>query len=205
MKTPTLYGGLVCLLPKDYETCVQKLWQELGDECGIEGIDAAPLPHFSWLLAEGFEWNALKKRLANLTRNLRPITVTTNGIGIFSGTSPIIFIPLVRTDALNVLHKRIWEAVQPIGIELSPYYAPQRWVPHITLAYEGVTPRKLNCAMQKLAFQNSDGEFKVDNISFIYDGDEETGEINYRFNFLAEDSTAKTTSPQRAQSSQRKT
>ena len=178
--------GLVSLLPQDYYAKVEALWQMLADEFGLTGVETTPFPHFSWLIGKDFDWPALEHTLRELARETHPITVNTTGIGIFSGPSPVIFIPLVRTDALNALHRRIWDAIQPIGVQLSRYYAPDYWMPHITLAIHDITPQKIGNVTQKLAFQNFNWEFNVDNIGFIYDGDDETGEVDYQFKFVAE-------------------
>ena len=175
--------GLVSLLPTDYYAQVEELWHMLEYECGLTGIKVTPFPHFSWLIGEDFDWKALESTLAQLARETKPITVNSGGIGVFSGPNPVIFIPIVRTDALNALHKRIWDAIQPIGIDLSPYYAPQFWMPHISLAYEDVTQENIHCAMQKLAFQTFSWKFDVNNISFIHEPEGAVGKLYYQFDF----------------------
>ena len=178
--------GLVSLLPTDYYQEVQNIWQMLEDECELTGIKATPFPHFSWLIGTDFDWKALEKTLADIARNTHPFSIDTGGIGIFSGATPVIFIPVVRNDALNMLHHRIWDAIQPIGTGLSPFYAPKLWMPHITLAYQDVTQGNIACAIQKLAFRTFNWEIEVNNISFIHEVDAETGELHYQFNFTGE-------------------
>lgn len=185
MKSPPMHG-LVSLLPADYYAKVEELWQMLEDEFDLTGIQATPFPHFSWLIGEDFDWDELENTLREIAKETQPITVNTTGVGIFSGASPVVFIPVVRTNELNILHQRIWNAIQPIGKTLSPHYAPKHWMPHITLAYQDVTPKKLNYAIQKLAFQSFTWEFEVNNISFIRKSDDEDNEIYYQFNFIAE-------------------
>ena len=178
--------GLVSLLPADYYTRVEELWQMLADECDLTGIQTTPYPHFSWLVGGDFDWDKLEETLRKIARETEPLLVNTGGIGIFSGPSPVIFIPVVRTAQLTTLHQRIWDAIQPIGIDLSPYYSPKHWMPHITLAIKDVTPRKLEHALQKLAFQTFNWAFEVNNISFIRESEDDVGEIYYQFNFIAE-------------------
>lgn len=178
--------GLVSLLPADYYAKVEELWQMLEDEFDLTGIQATPFPHFSWLVGEDFNWDELEDTLRQIARETEPLIVNTGGIGIFSGPSPVIFIPVVRTAQLSALHQRIWDAIQPIGMDLSPYYSPNLWMPHITLAIKDVTPRKLEYALQKLVFQTFNWAFEVNNISFIRKEDDQEDEIYYQFNFIAE-------------------
>ncbi len=175
--------GLVSLLPEPYYTQVEEIWQMLENECNLTGIKVTPFPHFSWLIASDFDWGALERTLKEIAHKTRPFTVNTGGIGVFSGISPVIFIPVIRTQALNKLHQRIWDAIQPLGEEISSYYAPQNWIPHISLAYMDVTEENISCAMQKLAFKSYNWEIKVDNISFIYEPEDTTGTLQHQFKF----------------------
>jgi 2'-5' RNA ligase len=175
--------GLVSLLEEKYYKEVESIWQMLEGKCGLSGIKATPFPHFSWLIASDFDWEALETVLEEIAQKTRPFIVNTSGIGIFSGASPVIFIPIIRTQELNILHQHIWEAIQPCGEGISPYYSPKNWVPHITLAQTDLTQENISCAMQKLAFQNFNWEIKVDNISFIQQDNEMTGQQQHQYKF----------------------
>ncbi len=178
--------GLVSLLPKEHYQEVENIWQMLEDECGLVGIKVTPFPHFSWLIAADFDWQALEATLKEIAEDTEPFTVNTGGIGIFSGSSPVIFIPVLRTPNLNKFHQRVWDSIQSIGKDISPYYAPRIWTPHISLAYADVTQENISCAIQKLAFTMYNWEFKVDNISFIHEPDGTTGKLQHQFYFQGE-------------------
>jgi 2'-5' RNA ligase len=185
MKKPLLHG-IVSLLPDQHYEQVKQIWQALEDECGIPVVETMPFPHFSWLIGTGFDWQALEYAIEEIASDTAPIAISTNGIGVFSGINPVIYMPLARNDQLNALHHRIWDAVQLIGVNLSPYYAPENWIPHISLAVQGVNPETISCAMKKLAFDPLRWQFDVDNISFIRRTDEVPEEVHYRFNFQSE-------------------
>jgi 2'-5' RNA ligase len=175
--------GLVSLLPNKYYKQVEEIWQELENDCGLSGIRVTPFPHFSWLIAKDFDWATLEQSMKEVAEKTRPFSVNTGGIELFSGPNPVIFIPIRHTAALRKLHQCIWDAIQLTGINLSPYYAPPIWTPHISLAYTDVTRENIGCAMQKLAFQTFNWEFEVNNISLIYEPDGKIGQLRYRFDF----------------------
>ena len=175
--------GLVSLLDSKYHQQVEAIWQLLEDKCGLTGIRVTPFPHFSWLIASDFNWPALENTLREIASRTNPFTVRAAGLGMFSGFRPVIFIPLVRTAELSAFHRQVWESIQPHGIDLSPLYNPDNWMPHITLAYEDVTPENIPCVMQNLAFQTYNWEIRVDNISFIHQPDNQGGEIRYHYEF----------------------
>ena len=175
--------GLVSLLDEKHTQKTKEIWQTLKEKCRFGGIDSTPFPHFSWLIAEDFNWPALKKCMEEIAAETHPFTVQTNGLGIFSGYLPVIYIPLVRTEALSKLHRLIWESTQEIRTNIVSYYAPENWTPHITLAYEDIKRGNISCAMQKLAFQNFKWKFEVDNLSFIQQEDDVIGQMQSKFKF----------------------
>jgi 2'-5' RNA ligase len=102
-------------------------------------------------------------------------------LGFFTGPNPIVFIPVVRTTELSAFHQQIWERIEPLATDINPYYAPDKWTPHITLAYSDVTPENIACTMQKLTFQTYNWEIAVDNVSFIHGTNIQAGQVRFHF------------------------
>jgi 2'-5' RNA ligase len=172
--------GLVSLLPTPYYQEVEKIWGELEEEFGLTGIKVTPYPHFSWNIAEEFDIESLKSTLLAITENLHPVEIRTTGIGLFTGSNPVIFIPVVKDAELVRLHTTIWKQIQPISKGLSPYYSPNAWMPHISLAYEDVDSSNLPRVVDKLAFGSYNWEMTIDNISFIYEPDGQIGSLMFQ-------------------------
>jgi len=64
--------GLVSLLNAEYSAKVEVLWQELEDDCGLTGIHVTPLAHYSWQIAEDYDWAKLEPLLAKLAAVIKP-------------------------------------------------------------------------------------------------------------------------------------
>jgi len=77
--------------------------------------------------------------------------------------------------------------VLPISTTASPYYAPENWMPHISLAYTDVTRQNLPCLMDKLAFRPVYWQVEIDNISFIYEPNGVVGEKRFEYKFGAKE------------------
>jgi 2'-5' RNA ligase len=172
--------GLVSILPPPYYQQVEALWQELAEEHHLHGIRVTPYPHFSWQIAQEYDFDLLEKIVRDIAASTPPFVVNTTGIGLFTGYRPVIFIPVVKTAAMIALHARIWKRAQPASQKLSPYYRPTAWMPHISLAYEDIDPENIAAIMQKLAFRSFDWEMTIDNISLIYEPDGKTGALKFR-------------------------
>ncbi|WP_158931244.1 2'-5' RNA ligase family protein [Acidisphaera sp. S103] len=73
----------------------------------------------------------LHAALAHVTASWRILPVTLSGIGIFHGTSSILWAaPVVGRDLL-MLHASLAEALPDLSIH--PHYQPEAWTPHVTL------------------------------------------------------------------------
>lgn len=175
--------GLVSLLPSPYYEQVEAIWKELEDECGLMGIKVTPYPHFSWQIAQDYDFERLKQILGEVASAARPIRVVTAGLGLFTGPRPVIFISIVKTAALMDFHTRMWARTQEASQNASPYYSPQAWVPHISLAYEDVDKTNISAVMGRLVFRSFSWEMTIDNLDLFYELNGELVTLKYQFQF----------------------
>jgi 2'-5' RNA ligase len=160
-------NGIASLLNDPQKTQIEAIWQELEEKCGLIGVRITPFPHFTYQVVEAYDQARLGPILQELAREAQPFTVHTTGLGLFTGEVPVIYLPLVKNDLLLHFHKVIWDRVKEVAQGASPYYAPDMWMPHITLGYGDVTHFNLGCAMEALAFRDFDWQISVDNLTFI--------------------------------------
>ncbi|MBN2501457.1 MAG: 2'-5' RNA ligase family protein [Anaerolineales bacterium] len=177
--------GLVSLLDQEHTATVEHLWMELELQCGLTGIKVTPFPHFSWLIAEDFDWDELAEVMAEIAAETKPFTVRTTGLALFTGEQPVVYIPVVCDSGLSALHERIWAQVASVGMEISSLYSPQTWMPHISLAYVDVTRKNIDCVMQYLAFHSYDWQIEINNITVIHEPAGTIGVLRDRHDFTA--------------------
>ncbi len=175
-------NGIASLLDKPATARVERLWQELEDRCGLVGVKVTPFPHFSWQVTEAYDLPRLETVLLLLARQTQPFTIRTAGIGLFTSEAPIVYISIVKDETLIRFHTLLWEQTNGIAINPSLYYMTEKWVPHITLAYNDVGPANIDCAIQYLAFQSIDWEIQIDNLILVAQVDDQPTEtVRYGF------------------------
>jgi len=160
-------NGIASILNDPHKTQIETIWQELEEKCGLIGVRITPFPHFTYQVVEAYDQSQLEPILQEIARQTQPFSVHTTGLGIFTGETPVIYLPLVKNDLLLHFHKVLWDRTIVAAQGASPYYAPNMWMPHITLGYGDVANFNLGCAMDALAFRDFDWQLEVDNLTFI--------------------------------------
>jgi 2'-5' RNA ligase len=169
--------GLVTLLPEPYYKQVESIWIELEEKFGLQGIRVTPYPHFSWQIAGDYNQDKLFNLMEKISLEQTIIKTHTTGLGLFTGDSPVIYIQVVKTPQMMDLHKRIWDLSEKITTMRSPYYAPDNWIPHISIAYEDVNRNTIKGLFEDLAFRDFHWEITIDNLAFIFEPDGKIGDL----------------------------
>ena len=161
--------GIVSLLDNDYSQLVEELWAELEQKFSVHGVYVTPYPHFSYHVAQDYDVDKIEPVLQRITSNITTFKVRTSGLGIFTGTSPVLSIPVVRSLELTQLHQEIWQEISPVSSDALEYYHPDHWMPHITIGFGDIGKDNLSQIIPFLAERNFNWEITVNNIALIYD------------------------------------
>ena len=88
--------GIVSLLDSKHNQLIEELWAELKREFTVQGVYVTPYPHFSYHVAQVYDVDKIEPVLQRITSNITTFNVKTSGLGVFTGTSPVLYIPVVR-------------------------------------------------------------------------------------------------------------
>jgi 2'-5' RNA ligase len=175
--------AIVTLLDAAANSRIEAVWQMLDLKCGLKWIKKTPYPHFSWQSAEKFPDDETIATLQQVADHTRPFRITTSGLGVFTGSQPVVYLVVTKDERLLRLHKAIWQAIRSEELGVNAYYSPKSWVPHITLAFEDVDLKAVECAMHELALQPLEWEIQVNNLALVGQKGDEVGELYRRFDF----------------------
>ena len=173
--------GIISLLDAEYTSKVETMWDEINKSCGLTCIEMTPLPHFSWHVAEEYDFKQLEKQLTLITQQTSPFTIRTTGLGVFTGKNPVVYLPIVKDPKLLNLHQHIWEKTHDMGSGVSPLYAPEKWMPHITIVNRDVTLENLPCIFSTLGGRAFTWEIRVNCFALGYQNEDTPGEITKIF------------------------
>ncbi len=160
--------AVVSLLDERSTLLVNGILEDIEKRYGIESVYAPAIPHFSYHVAEDYDSGLLKSILQRFSKNTAEFEIKTTGLGIFPGERPIIYIPIVRSPKLVHFHRTLWQKIRQTCRGVLDYYHPERWMPHITLAREGVNAGNLPGIVELVSRYELNWEISINNISFIY-------------------------------------
>jgi len=161
--------GIVSLLDSKQNQLVEEIWAELEREFSVQGVYITPYPHFSYHVAQAYDIDKIAPVLQRITSNITTFNVKTGGLGVFTGTSPVLYIPVVRSLELTQLHEELWQEISPVSSGVQEYYNPDQWMPHITIGFGDISKDKLSQMISLLAERDFNWEITVNNIALIYD------------------------------------
>jgi len=146
------------------------------DEFGITLNNPERFPlHLTWHAADQYNLLSLANVLSHLAVKGDPFKVRTAGFGIFTGKMPVFYITLVKTRFLMEFHEEIWRSVSNYAIKSQVHFAPENWVPHITLNTIEVISKEIIRKLQSVTFREMEYEIVINNIALIYKKEELSG------------------------------
>lgn len=175
--------GVVTLLPDPIYSQVEAIWAELAEACSVEGINATPVPHFSWHVADHYHEDPLREALEKFSAKAVPFQVRTAGLGIFSRGLPIVYIALVKDAPVLEFHQQLHDVLAGLAVAPNSYYTPSNWMPHITLVFEDMGYDNVDCVMKRLVFRSFEWSFWVDNLALIGQPPGKSGSVYFRIPF----------------------
>ncbi|RMG75903.1 MAG: 2'-5' RNA ligase family protein [Chloroflexi bacterium] len=172
--------AVVSLLDEVHHEQMEDLWREFKEKLGFHGVSQSPIPHFSYHVAQRYDIRKLTKLLTMTTKQIRPFKIRTNGLGIFTGIIPVLYVPIMLDKHLRNIHHHMWRAVSEVAKDAIPYYHPDNWMPHITVTHGDVDHEMLPQVIRLLSERDFNWEITVNNIAII-GGDDEPHRIISEF------------------------
>lgn len=176
--------AIISELDQDTAVHVMHLWRKLQNACGLEGIFNFPNPHFTWLTMESVEEKPACAALKEIAEQTYAFPVRITGVDVFQGDSPVLYLSIFMSLALSKIHEAIWQRLQTCSSEPGQYYSPDKWVPHITLAFRDLTNDNLACAVESIKAEANQQVLWVNNLMLVGSDDDQLGETIYRVELL---------------------
>ncbi|NSW51888.1 MAG: 2'-5' RNA ligase family protein [Anaerolineae bacterium] len=159
--------ALITALPQPYHQRIINIWDGLHSKFNItQARDITPIPHLTWHISHSYR-TGMMEHLRLLLGGCKLPSIKVNGLGVFPGTSPVIYLSIDTSDHLVAFHQFIIKSILPFSQESVDLYEPDRWVPHITLALGDTTPTIAEEIIADNVGTQYDWRFEPDNFVLI--------------------------------------
>lgn len=158
--------AITSLLNPRNATRINRIVKGLETQFGLDDVQDTPDPHLTYLLLGTRRLADLKEVLREVASTTPPFSAYTTGLGVFPGENPVIYIPVLRSNDLNLLHQRVLDITSPL-CRASIYYKPDRWLPHISLALHDTTPDLLGPVLGHLNQETYNLRLNVNNLAIL--------------------------------------
>jgi len=165
-RTPPMLA-ITSLLSPPHALRINNIIKSLEEKFGLDDVQATLDPHLTYQLAGVRKLESLKEVLADVAAATEPFPAFTTGLGVFPGERPVIYIPVLRSDALNALHHRILAATAPLCLRTDKFSGPDCWLPHISLALHDTTVDLLGPVLAYLNQETYNLRILIDNITIL--------------------------------------
>jgi 2'-5' RNA ligase len=155
--------SIASLIDSEKENC----WSEIEKSCKYSGIVPYNAPHFSWQTADSYQLSEVRQKISSIVNEIRPFEFSTSGLGIFNNDRKIIFLIVVKNKKLLEIHELLWNTLIPFAINPKFQYAPDNWIPHISINIRNIDEKQFSCSLDELLNMKLDFIFHVNEIGIL--------------------------------------
>lgn len=171
----------IALFDVESTSQVERLWEMLASELQLDGVQRTPIPHLSWDVFLDANEHGLEDALERRAGGMAPLTLELNGLGVFPGADPVLYLNVLKTSQLLELHGSLHGDLSRVVQGRSPLYSPDRWAPHVTLAAHDGDARRMCMGIVKLLERDLPDQLRVDALGWIEQPTGEVGRLAARF------------------------
>ncbi len=136
----------------ELEAALRRLRERLTRAGVTPTLDAlGDRPHVSLAVFDDVDVARLTPELAAFAAQTPAFPVAFASVGAFPTAEGVVFLAPVMTETLMQVHRDFHRRLAALGIPCNPYYAPDAWVPHSTIAFEVSRPAMVKAVDTLLA------------------------------------------------------
>lgn len=170
--------ALLSELDKRSITIIKDVLKGIDDETGVVAVTPRFEKHLSWQGMKDINIDRARTIVERISRGQKPLNLHADFLGVFPGNPVVLFIGVAKNKSLFQLHDSLWKGLTSCSIEPNEHYAPDLWIPHITL-YHGTSeedPLPINY-LKKLIHIPLELDFVLSSIKLVYFDSRRTEDI----------------------------
>jgi hypothetical protein len=160
-------NGIITRLPSFFETEIQNVWNDFQHQIGISRIKTTSFPHLTWVIAKHTDEDLVDHQLNIFRKKITPFVFSTNGIGVFTGKRPAVYIQIKPDIRLLAFQNQLYDLFSDHSEGLKKFYAPDRWIPHISVAIEDIDTSNIGRVMEYLLPKSFKHDIRIEYFTLV--------------------------------------
>ncbi len=157
--------GIVSNLEDEPYKLVKRYWNVFERKFNSVAIQDYSHPHVSFQAARTNNIRELKKDFEKIIAQIKPFEIEANGVRHFDEKA--VYLGVKKTAKLAKIHKLIHSFLKDNCHGLFKYYAPDIWVPHVTLAMDDLSKANFRKAWAELKDWKARFKQSIHNICMV--------------------------------------
>lgn len=125
--------AIAALFDAQSEAGIRALRARLAESAGADAFPQVR-PHLTLAVIEELDAEALRPTLQAFCQSMPPLPLHLAAVGAFPTSEGVVYLAPVVTRPLLAAHASLCRVLTDAGYTPEPYYRPQNWVPHCTVA-----------------------------------------------------------------------
>jgi 2'-5' RNA ligase len=125
--------AIAALFDAASEAGIQNLRAQLAEYAGLDAA-AVARPHLTLAIVNQLDPEALEPVLREFCQSTPPIPLHLAAVGAFPTPEGVVYLAPVVTRPMLAAHAKLCRLLDDAGAPPVPYYRPESWVPHCTVA-----------------------------------------------------------------------
>jgi len=160
-------NGIVTRLPEFIKNEVESIWKHFNSEFEMDRVMSTSFAHITWVIAHSCEEETVGEILKELRKVSVPFVIKTNGIGIFTGKRPAMYIQIKPCIEILNFQSKIYRLFSPYAQRLKKHYKPEVWIPHISIAIEDLTLENVSDAVKFILNKTFKYDIRIESFSLV--------------------------------------
>jgi 2'-5' RNA ligase len=145
---------LIVPLDPDHVEAVAAVAAEVAEATALADLGPPVCPHVTVVAFTGIDRDAARRAIEWALAGAEPFEMRAHGYGVFARSGefgPSLNVPVVRSGALDTLHRAAYRALIDVGAEVAGWTAPDTWSPHITVTDRALDVDGVGAAVASLS------------------------------------------------------
>jgi 2'-5' RNA ligase len=157
--------GILSILEDQHYKEVKQLWKLFEKQYHSIGVQTFNHPNLTFQGGEAKDVKALTRNFRDFASEIEPFEIEVDDLGSFY--RKVIYLRVRKSKEIARINQVVNQYLKSRSVKVIDEYAPERWIPHITIAMDDLLEDEFDKAWRDLSGTRFRFEQKLHNICLV--------------------------------------